>query len=187
MPLSTVAEAVQSMTNFESVEQLQSAQIDHVSNIPEIVHQLMKDLTPPSSTVIPISPLEVATHVATILPPHIIEESEVSSPASNQLILFEAGLKSPARSPVRLKVTNDQLRTAMINLFGMLQRSNVSSKDASNFVSSLRRSMLEEINSLAKNLHAMAPTSNLKPQRLLQIFLANLLQQNNGWMPTLIL
>lgn len=86
MPLSTVAEAMQSMTEFEPVEQLKDAQPDPDVAIPEIVSQLMKDISPSSN---PRTQLEAAAAVTTLLSPPIVEESEVSSPTSNQMVLFE--------------------------------------------------------------------------------------------------
>lgn len=127
------------MTELEHIEQLQEVQIDPDIVIPEIVQQLVKDITPTTSPITPLNPPAAEDPVTATTPP--LEspgaDVEISSHASNQLISFVVGLESPVRSPViEPKVTNDQLRLAINNLFGMLQRSNMSSQDALKVVSS---------------------------------------------------
>lgn len=111
------AEAIQSMTEFEPVEQSQTAQPDPDVAIPEIVSQIMQNISPSTS---PRTQPKVAAPVTSFLPPPVIEESEVSSPTRNQLDLFDTGLESHARSHVRPplipEVTNEQLRTAINNM-----------------------------------------------------------------------
>lgn len=133
------------MTELEPVEPLQTAQPSPDKAVPETVSPVLQESSPPPS---PTAHLEATVPATTFLPPSIIEERDVSSPGSNQLAIFEAGLESPVRSPVRPEVTNEQLRTAINNLFGMLQRSSTTSRDTAQVLSSLRQTVMDEINSI---------------------------------------
>lgn len=154
MPLSSVAEALESMTELEPVEPLQTAQPSSDKAAHKIVSPVLQERSPPTS---PTAHLESTAPVTTFLPPPIFAESEVSSPGSNQLALFEAGMKSP----IRPEVTNEKLRTAINNLFIMLQRSPITSGDSAQAISSLRQSFMDEINSLCREIVRQSSTATV--------------------------
>lgn len=89
MPLSSVAEAVQSMTELEPTEHFQTSPPSSDKAALEIVSPIVQERSPPTS---PIAHIESTAPATTFFPPPIIEDSEVSSPTSKQLTLFEPGL-----------------------------------------------------------------------------------------------
>lgn len=142
IPKSTIAAATQSMIELQPVEPLQTAQPNPAQDALEVVGQILQESSPPPS---PIASIEAIAPVITLLPPPIVEDYEASSPGSNYLALFESRLASPTHAQMHPEVTTDQLQTAINNLFGMLHRSYITSRDSAQAIQSLRQSFMEEI------------------------------------------